>query len=143
MAGWCARLLFHGDRLIDAGVHDMLPGLRTTADAGAVRDGEPLTSVLVSGYALRGRVRGFYALGVGRLRLDPLAGVAVASEAAARHAEPATALSARQRATVRGWLEAFSPEAWSDSLYSFHRLLESPVDTGPAVLGATPTAESA
>jgi hypothetical protein len=77
------------------------------------------TSVCVSGYALAGRLHGYYAIGVGHLQLDPRTGRVYGSEAGQRHAEPLTSLSAAQLAAVRDWLQAYSPEAWSSSLRSF------------------------
>jgi hypothetical protein len=124
MAGWYARLLFEGDRLIDAGTHDVLPpavGVRPAALDATPE--ELLTSVIVSGYALYGRIRGYYAVGVGRLRLGPDGRPAFLSEADERHAESAARLTPGQRAELAGWLEGLSPAAWSDSLHGFRRQL--------------------
>jgi len=126
MAWWYARLLFQGDRLIDAGVHDVMPPAVRPDDAAPPvppADDDTFTSVCVSGYALYGRLRGYYAVGVGRFRLDPASGQAFASEAGLRHVEPAGSLSAAQRAAVRVWLEDLSAEAWATSLDRFKHAL--------------------
>ena len=124
MAWWYARLLFHGDRLIDAGLHDMLPSdVRLDTDPALAPDGEALTSVCVSGYALYGKVRGYYAVGIGHFRLDPLTHRAYATDASANHAEPAGTLTAAQRDQVRAWLIDHDAGAWASSLDSFRRAL--------------------
>ncbi len=126
MAWWYARLLFHGDRLVDAGLHDALPPATEVVapDAAPPPAGaEAFTSVCVSGYALYGRLRGYYALGVGHFGLDPATGRAFATEAALCHTEPVASLSPRQRSIVGAWLQEHSPEAWASSLERFQQAL--------------------
>lgn len=124
MAWWYARLLFHGDQLIDAGIHELIPAeVQVDSDPNTAPDGEELTSIWVSGYALYGQVRGYYAVGVGHLRLDPLARRAYMSDASARHAEPVASLTVAQRDHVREWLAALDREAWQSSLTGFRRAL--------------------
>ena len=138
MAWWYARLLFHGDRLVDAGLHDAMPPAAEVVDPDAelLPAADAFTSVCVSGYALYGRLRGYYALGVGHFRLDPATGRALATEAAINHTEPVSSLSPRQRAVVGDWLEAQSPEAWASSLERFREVLApdlaaEPFDAAP------------
>jgi len=140
MAWWYARLLFHGDRLVDAGIHDAMPPAAEVDDAppAAAAPSDAFTSVCVSGYALYGRLRGYYAIGVGRFRLDA-AGRALAAEPALRHAEPVSILTPPQRDEVRAWLQAHSPEAWETSLDRFRRAVAGdPTDEGGPVAADDP-----
>ena len=124
MASWVARLLFDGETLVDVGVDDSLAS--TAVEDGSVRaseDSRDVTSVMVSGYALSGRLRGYYDLGVGNFRFDPADGRFHGDAASLHHAEPATSLSPAQRQKVKDWLQRHSPEAWASSLEVFRRSL--------------------
>lgn len=126
MAQWYAQLVFIGDTflgdsLADWGeVSDVL-----TPDAG-VNGRDRYTTVIVSGYALYGQLRGYYALGVAHVAVDPATGQAhYLSEASARHQEPVNSLTTAQRAAVRDWLFSLSPEAWENSTEAFRSSLDT------------------
>jgi hypothetical protein len=124
MAQWYATLLFRGDRLLGEGVVDL------EAVAGVQPDakGEPYTAVLISGYSLYGKLRGYYALGISSILMDPDAGAAsYASQDSALRKEPLTVLSPDQRSAVREWLIQFDPEAWENSGEAFKLSLGTPV----------------
>ena len=122
MAQWYAHLLFKGDELLGEGLEDfdkvsgVQPGL----------EGDQYTAVVVSGYALYGKLRGFYALGVSQIRLDPSTQEAFySSEDSSFHKEPVESLTASQKLSVRDWLADFSPSAWENSTEPFKLSLAS------------------
>lgn len=84
------------------------------------------TRVIVSGYALYGELRGYYALGVAHWWLDKAAGRAYLSEASQRHCESVSSLTSAQRAILRECLMRLNPEAWETSNLSFRQQLEPP-----------------
>ena len=122
MAQWYAHLLFKGDQLLGEGLDDF-------AKVSGVRpelEGERYTAVVISGYALYGKLRGFYSLGVSQIRLDPSTQQAFyAIEDSSLHKEPVESLTASQSLAVRDWLMAFSSSAWEDSTERFKLGLSS------------------
>ncbi len=122
MAQWYAHLLFKGDQLLGEGLDDF-------AKVSGVRpelEGERYTAVVISGYALYGKLRGFYSLGVSQIRLDPSTQQAFyATEDSSLHKEPVESLTASQRLAIRDWLMAFSLSAWEDSTELFKLGLSS------------------
>jgi hypothetical protein len=130
MAQWYAHLVFKGDALLGEGLSDLAlvegvvsPNTPTNGDfAGDNR----YTTVIVSGYALYGQLRGYYALGVAQLVVDPASGrAAYLSEASALHKEPASTLTSTQRAAIRNWLMALSASAWENSTELFRQELDA------------------
>jgi len=116
MAQWYAHLLFSGDRLLGEGTGELatIQGVRTDGV------GDPYTAVVISGYALYGKLRGFYSLGVSFILVDPQTGAAsYASEQSSLGKEPLSALSLGQRSAIRDWLIRFDPEAWENSTEPF------------------------
>lgn len=127
MAQWYAHLVFRGDRLLGEGLEDFANVEGVVANGG----GEAYTAVVVSGYALYGKLRGYYSLGVSQIRVDPDSGAArYASEESALRKEPVDTLTPRQLAAVRDWLIEFNPEAWENSTEPFKLALEEPVAAG-------------
>jgi len=123
MAQWYAHLMFRGDQLLGEGTSEpaKIEGVR---DAG---DGDPYTAIVISGYALYGRLRGFYSVGVSFIRVDPQSGVAYyASEDSSLGKESVASLSSKQRAAVAEWLIHFDPEAWENSTEPFKLSLTQP-----------------
>jgi hypothetical protein len=148
MASWYARLLFDGDRLVDIGIHDAVTEAATEAlaagpeaDPSLAPGARDITSVLVSGYALYGRLRGYYAIGVAHFGYDPERGRFVGSASALHHAEPTASLSPAQRRQIGAWLAAHAPEAWASSLDGFRRTFD--VAGAPPVVPAPLPAEEA
>jgi hypothetical protein len=146
MAQWYTQLVFKGDTFLGDGLADfeLVEGvvspdapleLRTSASAELslntstelkLNGGERYTTVLVSGYALYGQLRGYYALGVAHIWVDPVGGQArYLSEQSACHQEPVDSLTPAQRAAVREYLARFNPEAWETSNISFRQQLEA------------------
>ncbi len=122
MAQWYAQLLFKGDTLLGEGVGD----LAQVEGVGSPNGGDRYTTVLISGYSLYGRLRGYYALGVAHLQVDPVTGQAhYLSEASAQHIESQDSLTPAQRLAVREWLIGLNAEAWENSTSGFRRSLES------------------
>lgn len=120
MAQWYAHLLFRGDRFLGEGLDDFgqISGVRPELE------GEPYTAVVISGYALNGKLRGFYSLGVSHIKLDPSTNEAFyTSEESSLHKESARSLSAEQKSAVRDWLMAFDASAWEDSTEPFKHSL--------------------
>jgi len=116
MAQWYAHLLFRGDQLLGEGTDELakIEGVRTDGV------GDPFTAVVISGYALYGKLRGFYSLGVSLILADPQTGVAsFASEESSLGKEPVDVLTPRQRAAIGEWLIRFDPEAWENSTEPF------------------------
>jgi len=121
MAQWYAQLLFKGEVLLGESLAD----LALVEGPAAPNGGDGYTAVVVSGYALHGRLRGYYALGVAHLVVDPVSGrAAYASEASARHQEAAGTLTAAQRSALRGWLIELNPSAWDNSTEVFRKTFE-------------------
>ncbi len=126
MAQWYAQLVFKDDRLLGEGLTDFAE----VEGIGPLDGGEPYTTVIVSGYALYGQLRGYYALGVAHLAVDPATGVArYVSEESARHTAPVSTLSPAQRQAVHDWLVQLNAAAWQNSTDGFKRDLEEPEET--------------
>jgi hypothetical protein len=122
MAQWYAQLVFKDDTLLGEGLAD----LGDVAGVASANGGERYTTVIVSGYALYGELRGYYALGVAQVAVDRASGQAhYLSEESALHREPPEALTPAQRDQVRAWLMALSPAAWENSADSFRSSLEA------------------
>lgn len=120
MAQWYAHLVFRGDRLLGEGLQDFAEVEGVTSNG----DGEAYTAVVISGYALYGKLRGFYSLGVSQIRVNPQSGAArYASEDSALQKENTASLTAEQRAAVRAWLVEFDREAWENSTEQFRLAL--------------------
>jgi len=119
MAQWYAQLVFKGDALLGEG----LSNLSEVTDVARLEEAERYTTVIVSGYALYGQLRGYYALGVAHLGVDPTGRTAYLSEASALHTEPLSTLTETQRATVRDWLMKMSSPAWENSSEIFKQEL--------------------
>ncbi|MBI4788876.1 MAG: hypothetical protein HY782_17735 [Chloroflexi bacterium] len=125
MAWWQTQLILRGDTLIAETLNDAgLGPIQFSSDPATAPEGEPLTAIVVSGYALYGELRGYYALGVGHMRVDWQSGTGYMSEPSAAHQEPATLLSPRQKQAIREWLRAYNPAAWETSLESFKTSLK-------------------
>ncbi len=126
MAWWQTQLVFQGDTLIAETLDDAgLDAIKFSTDPAAAPEGESLTMVVVSGYALYGELRGYYALGVAHMRVDRASGMGYLSETSEAHKEPVSSLSAKQKQVVREWLRTFSPAAWENSMESFKNNLEA------------------
>jgi len=129
MAWWTTQFIFQGDTLIAEGVEPIFlrevewmvqDSLNPSPD-----ETKPYTRVIVSGYALYGQLRGYYALGVAHWFLDWAADRAFLSENSQRNSEPVSSLTPMQRAIVRECLIRLNPEAWEASNISFRRQLEA------------------
>jgi hypothetical protein len=126
MAQWYAQLVFKGDTLLGEGLTDFAQIEGVASPNG----GERYTTVIVSGYALYGQLRGYYALGVAHLSVDPANGQAhYLSEQSALHAEPVVSLTSAQRAVIREWLIGLSSTAWENSTDTFRRSLDAERET--------------
>ena len=121
MAWWHTRLLFFGDELIGVDLDRLVPA--DLDGTGQTNGGLQVTAVQVSGYALYGELRGYYALGVAELAVDPHTGVTTPVDPDA-DLDPRQHLTPRQKKIVRNWLKNQSPTAWDTSLQSFKRALE-------------------
>ncbi len=122
MAQWYAQLVFKGDTLLGEGLTDFAQVEGVASPNG----GERYTTVVVSGYALYGQLRGFYALGVAHLTVDPASGQAhYLSEQSALHKEPVDSLTPAQRTAIREWLVGLNREAWENSTDTFRRSLDA------------------
>ncbi len=125
MAWWQTQLVFQGDTLIAETLNEAgLDAIQFSNDPTTAPDGESLTAVVVSGYALYGELRGYYALGVAHMRVDRQSGTGYMSERSQAHQEPVSILSARQKQAVREWLRAFNPSAWDTSAEAFKASLQ-------------------
>ncbi|MBI3538495.1 MAG: hypothetical protein HY070_13175 [Chloroflexi bacterium] len=125
MAWWQTQLVFQGDQLIAETLNDAgLDAIQFSTDPVAAPNSEALTAVIVSGYALYGQVRGYYALGVAQMRVDRASGTGYMSERSQAHLEPVSILSAVQKQVVREWLRAFNPSAWETCTDAFKSSLE-------------------
>ncbi len=121
MAWWHARLLFYDDDLIGVDLDRLVP-----EDVEAERPSNGnlrVTAVQVSGYALYGELRGYYALGVAELAVDPQTGQMTPVDPEA-DLDPSRHLSPGQKKTVRQWLKNHSQTAWETSLRRLRRALE-------------------
>jgi len=124
MAQWYTQLLFKGDAFLGDSladwhaVEDMPP-----AELNGV---ERFTAVIVSGYALYGQLRGYYALGAAHIVVDPTSGKAYyLTEQSALHREPVDTLTPTQKGAIRDWLISNYPAAWENSVDAFKRSLET------------------
>lgn len=126
MAWWTTQFIFEGDTLISEGLDPVsLDELELVVQDEAPANGtESYTRVIVSGYALYGQLRGFYALGVAHWCLDRSAGRVFLSEASRHHTEPVSSLTPAQRAVIRECLIDLNREAWETSNASFRNQLE-------------------
>jgi hypothetical protein len=129
MAWWTTQFIFKGDILISEGLEPVFLGNVewTVQDHSAKSPNgtEPYTRVIVSGYALYGQLRGYYALGVAHWTLDRTTDRAFLSETSQRNSEPVSSLTPTQRAIIRECLIRLNPEAWEASNISFRRQLEA------------------
>ena len=125
MAQWYTQLVFKDDTFLSEGGIDLM-GVEVVASTEFSANGhEQYTLVVVSGYALYGQLRGYYALGIAHVLVDPASGQAYyLSEQSARRQEPVDSLTPTQRAMVRDYLIRFNPEAWETSNISFRQQLE-------------------
>jgi len=122
MAQWYAQLVFKGDRLVGEGLTD----LARVEGVASPNGGERYTTVIVSGYALYGRLRGYYALGVAHLSVEPASGKAhYLSEQSALHTEPVDSLTPTQRVAIREWLIGLDSAAWENSTDAFKSSLDA------------------
>lgn len=121
MAQWYAQLVFKGDTFLGEGLTDfaLVEGVAT------LNGGERYTTVIISGYALYGQLRGYYALGVAHLSVDTTGGQAhYLSEQSALHQEPVYSLTPAQRTTIREWLIGLNRAAWENSTDMFKESLD-------------------
>jgi hypothetical protein len=127
MAWWTTQLIFRGNQLIAEGFDPVpMDDLELVLDDPVPGNGfERYTRVIVSGYALYGQLRGYYALGVSHWHLDQTANRAFMSEDSQRHTEPVSSLTPAQRAIVRECLINLNPMAWETSTLPFRRALEA------------------
>ena len=122
MAQWYMQLVFKGDTLLGEGLTDFAQVEGVASSNG----GERYTTVIVSGYALYGKLRGYYSLGIAHLLADPISGKAhYLSEQSALHKEPVVSLTSAQRAAIREWLIGLSSTAWENSTDTFRRSLDA------------------
>lgn len=134
MAQWYTQLVFKGDTFLGDGLTDfeLVEGVASPNLAGdegqaaSTNGDECYTTVTVSGYALYGQLRGYYALGIAHVVIDSASGQArYLSEQSARRQEPVGSLTPAQRAAVREYLARLNPEAWEMSNISFRQQLEN------------------
>ena len=129
MAQWYAQLVFKGDIFFGDGQADWeevngLASIENSTSENSTRSDERHTIVIVSGYALYGQLRGYYALGVAHILVDPTNGQArYLSERSARHHESVDSLTPAQRAAIREWLIGLNRAAWENSTEPFRRSL--------------------
>lgn len=150
MAWWTTQLIFQGNKLIAEGI-DPTSGPRVgprlpeglhgdgldrvvAGEAGGEAplggmdpplQGDRYTRVIVSGYALYGQLRGYYALGVAHWHVDEGNSRLYTTEASQHHTEPVSSLTPNQRAIVRDCLINISQDAWETSNLSFRQALET------------------
>lgn len=127
MAWWTDQFVFQGDTLVAEGIDPvwLSEAEPVVRDEGPANGSEPYTRVIVSGYALYGKLRGFYALGVAHWQLDRSSGRLFMTEVSQRNSEPVSSLSPAQRAIIRECLIDLNPEAWETSNASFRNQLET------------------
>ena len=122
MAQWYAHLLFKGDQLLGEGLDDFDQVLGVKEGL----EGEQYTAVVVSGYALYGKLRGFYSLGISQILLDPLSNQAFyGTKDSSLHKETVESLTRAQKEATRDWLIAFDTSAWENSTEPFKLSLSS------------------
>lgn len=126
MAWWNTHFIFSDDTLIAEGVNPVpLNELEMVTDeAELAGETARYTQVVVSGYALYGQLRGYYALGVAHWKVNKATGRIFVSEASRRRSEPVSSLTPAQRTIVKECLINISPSAWETSHESFRRNLE-------------------
>jgi hypothetical protein len=126
MAWWSTQLIFHNDTLVSEGIDPLWLDEFEVVTNGEERPAvaEQYTKVIVSGYALYGQLRGYYALGVAHWQLDRENGRIFVSEAGETNTEPVTSLTPAQRQIIRECLKNINPDAWEASAYTFRRQLE-------------------
>jgi hypothetical protein len=127
MAWWTTHLVFRDDTLIAEGLDPLAledVEIVTMNGAGAPHGSEHYTRVIVSGYALYGVLRGYYALGISHWYVQRAAQRVFASEASQRNIEPVASLSSTQRAVIRECLMRIDLNAWEASNRSFRQQLE-------------------
>ena len=116
MAQWYAHLLFKGDQFLGEGLDDF-------EKVSAVQEGlegEQYTAVVVSGYALYGKLRGFYSLGVSQILLDPSTQQAYfGTDESSLQTESVETLTQAQKTATRDWLIDFDESAWENSTEPF------------------------
>lgn len=126
MAWWRTQLIFLGDTLVSEGIDPVwLDEFEWVNNGEAPPTAtEQYTKVIVSGYALYGQLRGYYALGVAHWQLDRENGRIFVSEASRTNTEPVATLTPTQREIIRECLKNINPDAWEVSTYTFRRQLE-------------------
>lgn len=129
MSWWTTQFVFQGDTLVSEGV---MPAPMQDIDWVVQEFGEKspagterYTRVIVSGYALYGELRGYYALGVAHWYLDRASGCALLSETSQRNNEPVSSLTPAQRAIIQECLVHLNPHAWETSNVLFRKQLEA------------------
>ena len=126
MAWWTTQLSFQSDTLISEGLEPIALENFEWVDREDPPPGtEHYTRVIISGYALYGQLRGYYALGVAHWYVDRLAGRLFISAASQRNSEPVSSLTPAQRSIIRDCLMGFNLEAWESSNRSFRSQLEA------------------
>jgi hypothetical protein len=124
MAQWYTQFVFKGDTLLGEGLADFALVEDIASTELKLNGHEAYTLVIVSGYALYGQLRGYYALGVAHVLVDPASGQAYyLSEQSARRQEPVNSLTPAQQAIIRESLIHFNAEAWETSNLSFRQQL--------------------
>lgn len=125
MAQWYTQFVFKGDIFVGEGLADYALVEGVASPELSLNGNERYTTVIVSGYALYGQLRGYYALGVAQVLVDPASGQAYyLSEQSARRQEPVDSLTPAQRTIIRECLIRLNPEAWEASNISFRQQLE-------------------
>ena len=126
MAQWYTQFVFKGDTYLGEGLADFALVEGVALPELSLNGNERYTLVIVSGYALYGQLRGYYALGVAHVLVDPASGQArYLSEQSAQRQEPVDSLTAAQRVIIRECLIRLNPEAWETSNVSFRQQLEA------------------
>jgi hypothetical protein len=89
MALWYTQYVFKGDTCLGEGLADFALVEGVASLELSLNGHERYTLVIVSGYALYGQLRGYYALGVAHVLVDPANGQArYLSEQSAQRQEP-------------------------------------------------------
>ena len=126
MAWWTTQLIFQNNKLIAEGIDPVLwDNLDVVVNGEApVAKTDRYTRVIVSGYALYGQLRGYYALGVAHWYVDEENGRVYTTETSQRHTEPVSSLTPKQCVIVRDCLINISQNAWETSNLSFRQALD-------------------
>lgn len=125
MAQWYTQFVFKDDTLLGEGLAEFELVEDVASSDFSLNGHEQYTLVVVSGYALYGQLRGYYALGIAHILVDPASGRAwYLSEQSARRQEAVDTLTTTQRTALRERLMQFNPEAWESSSLSFRQQLE-------------------